>query len=353
MKIQNSLKFFYGFSIRTLFSIILIQVLSNSAFAFCVQTFNVYAPAYAPEKKVRLSRLKSEITRGEQCEVLHFQEFWLRGGRQKMAGELNTEGWATYEGPYFHGLLSAVQGILQQSYSGLFRKNTDGALDTVRKGLGVKKGYNLIQSQLDGHSLDLVNVHLHPTSQVVRLAQILQLLGFRLARMGQPMVMTGDFNLEPGSLDYWLLVLGLNFDDSLREMDVYREGQCTYCENNPYSWLKGDHVFDYILFSRPRQNSWTLTLKEAAINFRSESPLSDHYGVRGEFEWGSPSQHDEAFLQRQKERISYLVKNLEVVANVFKGEGKKYLAEYNQVQNLMQRLSRFSPQDPLVRLYTE
>lgn len=355
MKFSNSFlnKILNGFSIRTLLSAILIQFITSGAFAFCVQTFNVYAPIYAPAKKARLSRLQSEITRGEQCEVLHFQEFWLRGGRREMVTELSREGWATFEGPYFHGLLSAIQGPLTQSYSGLFRKNSDGALDKVRKGFGVKKGYNLIQSKLGGHSVDLVNVHLHPTSQVVRLAQILQLLELRLTRLGQPMVMTGDFNLEPGSLDYWVLVLGLNFNDSLREVDSYRDGQCTYCDRNPYSWLKGDHIFDYILFSRPRQNSISLTLREALINFNSDSPLSDHYGVRGQFQWENFSQHDEASLQKQRERVSYLMKNLEIVVKIFKKEGKKYHFEYKHAQNLLERLSRFSPQDPLVRLLTE
>ena len=80
------------------------------------------------------------------------------------------------------GLASAFSGSVLQAHSELFLVNNEkGPLDWARELLGVAKGLTSLEVRLDNApSVTFLNLHTHPTSRSVRVAQILQLIDFTL-----------------------------------------------------------------------------------------------------------------------------------------------------------------------------
>ncbi|RYZ99299.1 MAG: hypothetical protein EOP11_19645, partial [Proteobacteria bacterium] len=281
---------------RALFLFLLLTPLRAFAAegAFCLQTFNVYGPAYASDTKWRIGQAAKAIAR-DGCEIVQLQELWQKNQFAILENKLSPSGWAgLWADPLrgdqaLIGLGTFVKGSISQARSALYRANNgDGLLDRVRGLSGVQKGYTLIEASAAGSpAFLLINTHTHPTHEPTRLVQLLQLTEaiYEDPAAGEtPLLFTADINATPKSLEYAILRDLLLLRDGYAEANGGYGEECTYCAKNRYSWSREDRVIDFTLHrSGPRAK---LHARNSGINLRGQgNPLSDHFGVRTEIEW--------------------------------------------------------------------
>ena len=152
--------------------------------SFCMQNFNAYGPVYAPSVVSRTARMNYEVLQMPQCDVVQLQEVWNKGQIDQVTEDLSSS---------YHisapnraqkiGVMSLFQGLIQKTETHLFKVNSDGGfLDGARETFNVKKAFHVVKADLPrlSESMYFMNAHLHPTSQAVRLTQILDLLDWRL-----------------------------------------------------------------------------------------------------------------------------------------------------------------------------
>jgi len=148
------------------------------------------------------------------------------------------------------GLAIFTSEILSHQEFEKFNANEAGLFDQIRGMLGVIKGIgsSVVTLRRDpGLKLQMMNVHLHPSSQPVRIAQITQLLEKieSILPLENPLILSGDFNFKPESDEYALLSDVANLTDSyLAVHKEYSKGICTYCTENPNHWDGVDGVID-------------------------------------------------------------------------------------------------------------
>ena len=266
--------------------------------SFCVQTFNAYGPAYAPSRDQRTLTLGKELELSP-CQIIQLQEVWQESHHdlllRSLSGSLPFMSAARFD--HFQtpvignsGLAIFTSEFLSGQVFEAFTLNTDGMMDNIRSMLGVIKGIGSSRISLRTDQrieIHMLNVHLHPSSQAVRVAQILQLVERlnTLATTGAPVILTGDFNFRPNSVEYELLWRTTGVRDSYYEVNGdYASDACTYCENNPHHWAGLDGVIDYIWV----RNGRDIRLKTLAaqINLMGVNGItpSDHYGIKTIFE---------------------------------------------------------------------
>lgn len=276
-----------------------LALLPYSAFAdsgrFCVQSFNVYGPAYASNVSYRLTRLADELVK-DPCAATQFQEFWRDSDYQNFLAQTSSARLAFVRADEARrdramtGLASAFSGHVLSARSALFRLNNEGGvLDWFRNLGGVQKGYSLLEVKLDHGPLALfANLHDHPTEESIRVAQVAELT---LALLGDPraaelpLILTGDLNSTPESPELDLLRDLLLLRDSYSEARGGYSGECTYCGDNPLSWSSEDRVIDFVMVRNSPKLAFRVEKSE--INLRGEQydPLSDHFGVRSDLLW--------------------------------------------------------------------
>ena len=286
------------------------KLFNQTESVFCIQTFNIYGPAYAPFLASRTQELARTLGRSKPCELLFFQEFWRAGHRQYFynqlqrqspgtslkltsADELRNDSWST-------GLaLLTPLNILEQG-SFLFKKNTQGFLDFIRKRMKVTKGFSWHRLQSASHpsfeKILFINTHLHPTEKEIQREQVLQLFDFiRQLPAEDPVVVVGDFNQPVGGEVWTSFLRDMGFYEAFDRVheqmqmpdpisDLLSRKACTYCSDNPLSWnRKQSYRIDHVYYRSPEGQ---LNPMQAQIVFQGTSPsepLSDHYGVQVQF----------------------------------------------------------------------
>lgn len=276
---------------------------------FCIQTFNAYGPSYAPFLSRRTRALAEKLSELPPCEFVHFQEVWTEEHHGELkaellrslgnAGHLDGSGVREVLSPNLQmrvGLMSFFSIKSDVNYLKLFSKNRDGVLDEVRRVFGVKKGFHVSRVEVPSFGdVLLVNLHLHPSSQAIRVSQLLELFWFLLndeirgGKRHQGVIVSGDFNFVPGSLEYELIDKVFLWKDAYyHARGAYFEEDCTYCAANPLSWLPDNRVFDYVFWGETGGRK-TLYPYDVAINLNEMPgglPYSDHFGLRVEFKRG-------------------------------------------------------------------
>lgn len=279
----------------------------------CVQTFNVYGPAYASNVSGRLKKLADEFLR-EPCDAIQLQELWKDNHYNEFVQAMTSARLApiradqTRRDKAITGIAALMKGSVSNASSELYKvNNEDGLLDWIRDVSGVQKGFSLITTKLDAISVPvtLLNTHTHPTNEAIRVAQLVQLADAVLLRSpelaGRPMLFAADTNATPESLDVEILRKVLLLSDAYLETNGSYSDICTYCKRNPLSWDSKDRVIDYVMY----RNSPTLAFRAetTAVNLKGtdREPLSDHYGVRAILGWedreSAPLADDSAIYQ--------------------------------------------------------
>ena len=272
-------------------SLLLLSVLpfwSNLAAAECLLTFNTYGPIYASNVQGRSLRLVADIKKDNACDLIHFQEAW--NTNQINIFELGLKSQYQVYSPnrqYRIGLMNFSKQPWSSAKVYTYRANFDGhLLDDLRKIVNAKKAFSVLEDALPGTFS--VNTHLHPSSDQVRILQILDLLNWRVQHSSKPMILTGDFNSDPSSFEHTFAMKILNLDDAMLAVNgEYPKDFCSYCANNHLGWLNDDHTFDYVFFSHlgANENGWIPQDIHLALTGNGE-PLSDHYGLKVNFNWG-------------------------------------------------------------------
>lgn len=271
--------------------------------SFCAQTFNVYGPAYASGVQNRLDRLVKELA-SDPCDIIQFQELWRENNYNPFRDELERAQYTTVRADEIRGdrsiigLASALKGQINDKKSALFAvNNEDGVMDGIRNAAGVQKGYTFITASVKNSSvMTLVNLHTHPSSEAIRVAQVAQLVNDLIGTpemLNKAIVLMGDLNATPDSTELALLTSLLNLRDSYIEANTSYGQVCTYCANNPLSWSRENRVIDFVLISNSLNHKLKTT--SSIVNLKGPSlkqPLSDHYGVRSEISFSAQTERE-------------------------------------------------------------
>ncbi len=262
--------------------------------SICIQTFNAYGPAYSRDLEKRTVAVGEELS-ASPCGIVQMQEVWsdthhnwMMDALAESMFRLSSVRFDNFQRPQIgqSGLATFTTEILSSQSFVPFQVNADGLVDNVRELLGVIKGIGssmITIRQNEDQKIYLMNVHLHPTSQRVRIAQVVQLLEafFKYYPLQDPLIITGDFNFQPASAEYNLLQSVTRLTDAyVATNGPYATDTCTYCENNVHHWPGQGGVLDYI-WSRRGQNH-AVTHQKTFVNlygFNGVTP-SDHFGMR-------------------------------------------------------------------------
>ncbi len=277
---------------------------------FCLQNFNAYGPVYASGIASRTERLTKTL-RKEACAAVHLQEVWNTSQIDQVWNSLfNDYSMSTPNRKAKIGIMSLFKGAILEHKTYAFRVNNEGGLlDGIRQMFNVKKAFHVVRTRLHdmGEDFYFINTHLHPASEAVRITQILDIFNWRMYNQDSKLLMSGDFNADVNSIERELIMRLMGLHDAMGEHLGSYSGVCTYCDRNPLSWLKGNHVFDYVFFSNVGDAETSLRVVDGKINLRgtSESPLSDHFGVKIQFAL-STVKPDRDYLAEEMDRAATL-----------------------------------------------
>ncbi len=308
---------------------------------FCLQNFNAYGPIYAKDIFERTDRMTSELQAIPKCDVVHLQEVWNESQITQIEKDLKRQyNMSTPNKTARIGVMSLfMEDIISEETQTFNINNENGVLDSIREAFDVKKAFHIVRSSFfDVNEIfQFVNTHLHPASQPVRLTQILDMVQWRLKHQNEKLLLTGDLNADPGSVEHRLVKYVLGMSDSLElHMNGYHRSICTYCTGNPRGWMFSNHVFDYIFFSNVGDSSSTLKVLSSQINMRGtpRRPLSDHFGVRTQFAI-DPVKSEITSAQIEMRRQKAL-EVLDETQKIFSGPDAKKFEDYRNMVLEMQ-----------------
>ncbi|MCB0392166.1 MAG: endonuclease/exonuclease/phosphatase family protein [Bdellovibrionales bacterium] len=263
---------------------------------FCIQSFNTYGPAYASQVKMRTQLLVELFNLKTDCEVFLFQEVWKKSHKKNLRTGLSS---LSPEMSFYHGdesyrdvktgLLMATNFNIQENFTQLYKVFSHGAADWFRDQLGVKKAFtastvNVVDNGMTA-SIKIINTHLHHSSKVIRLAQILELYEYMNKHQSLPIIIAGDLNTTPRSLEWKLLTRVLKVKDShFSVYQNYQKEDCTYCHDNPLSWGGPSRVLDYVFYRSGKLVELKATESEVYPKTFKGEHLSDHYGKKIRFQ---------------------------------------------------------------------
>ncbi|QDK46000.1 hypothetical protein DOM22_12975 [Bdellovibrio sp. ZAP7] len=322
------------------------MAMSATAPHFCMQNFNAYGPLYAPNTTERMDWIGSLLQAAPRCGVIQLQEVWNDSNIDQIENALKYN--YAISSPNRDnkiGVMSMFDGEIKGTWTYQFNiNNLGGLLDEVRETFGVKKAFHVVQARLPemGEDFYFVNAHLHPTSSAIRITQILDILNWRLQNPNLKMLMSGDFNADENSFERQLMMAVMGLHDSYQETlgGAYPKGYCTYCANNPYSWLPGDHILDYIFVSNTGGADTRIKATAGEINMRGplRDPLSDHYGLRVQFnlEQGGSTLTAEQMYQRRESVMMLLTQATQILVDENdERDLKDYIAALKTLKNQM------------------
>ena len=182
-----------------------IFLFSGLVSAECLVTFNTYGPIYASNVRGRSLRIIEDVKKGFNCEVLHFQEAWNPNQIDIFENGLKNQ-FKIYSPNRQDriGLMSFSKNAWADEKTFSFRANYDvDILDDIRRIVNSKKAFSVLSNALP--ETLTVNTHLHPSSERVRILQMIDLLNWRVQNSSLQMILTGDFNMDPYSFEYRFL----------------------------------------------------------------------------------------------------------------------------------------------------
>ncbi|MCB0356659.1 MAG: endonuclease/exonuclease/phosphatase family protein, partial [Bdellovibrionales bacterium] len=210
---------------------------------FCFQSFNTYGPAYALNLKKRTKLFSQLLKLHTHCELMVLQEVWRQSHKKRLKKNLRNldDSIEFYHGDalddnFKTGLLLSSQYKILSTNTYYYIQYPNGALDWVRKQVNVRKAFSSIVVDMnDNHfnsEVEVINTHLHPTSKVIRLAQIIELSEYLKTSpwRKKPLILAGDFNAQPHSFEWDVIVYLLGLRDAhIQTNSEYLSVDCTYC----------------------------------------------------------------------------------------------------------------------------
>lgn len=284
------------------FSVVALSLFSPSSARsqekFSVLNFNTYGPAYAPNTNGRARNFLRALSEQACCDVILLQEVWRPTHQQILDSGLLAN--AAFTKVRFDdsrgdekniGLVSYARSLPVSFSSVLFPVNNQSGLDDAREDLGIEKGIGRIRLRpsTNAPEIDFWQLHTHPQVARVRLAQMVFLASELLARDAStevPLLLAGDFNAQPDSLEIGFVREVLGFADAwVQKNGPYQVSDCTYCRDNILHLGGGDRVIDYLFLRSSQKVKLVVERAEFALQRFANRPLSDHYAVLAEISW--------------------------------------------------------------------
>jgi hypothetical protein len=133
-----------------------------------------------------------------------------------------------------------------------------------------------------------------------------------------PLILAGDFNFLPDSIEKLLLEVYGNVQDTHLELkEKHSSEDVTYDANNPYSWGGPSRTLDYVFFRQSAEaNSIYLKVLNSKIYPKTYKGqyLSDHYGRTVQFEFTDSKVATPNPLSR-KEIKEILIKSIKILSS--------------------------------------
>jgi exonuclease III len=281
--------------VRNIFILAIYVMLTQKAMGeFCIQSFNTYGPAYSSNLEGRTKKFLKLLKAEKNCSIVTLQEVWqdrhieqLSLGLKNINSEYDVFHADTLLNGSRSGLLMASSFPITSNEAYSFINYPNGISDWFREQMGVKKAVSaLLVSVSDNGITDkliVINTHLHHSSQPIRLAQIVELGEYlnkaELKRF--PLILAGDFNAQPYSLEWFLIKELLELQDShLTSNKEYKKEDATYDENNPLSWGGPSRVLDYVFYRNGEETQLKIQSSQVFPKVYKDQYLSDHYGKK-------------------------------------------------------------------------
>jgi len=246
-----------------------------------------------PKRTERFAAIASKL---DSFDVVCFQEVWIKED-QDLLRETCKEKGMTYSHVFSSGLIgsSGLQIISRYPIKEVFfhRYRVNGTIYRFDHGdYHAGKGFGFARIAINDtqsvsvivtHTIAKYNVeddsyHADRLSQVWELIRFLQLT----SRPNQPVIVVGDMNSKPTSVEYSMFTqVGKLVDafDEFTSNSSRTQSAITSMDENPQR-------IDYIFFQKTK--GWKLTDSQIVLN-DTEFLYSDHFGVSATFSFGSQS----------------------------------------------------------------
>ena len=282
----------YVFLFSLIFYVLTVQ--SKNHKNLCVQTLNTYGMFYADNVDERHSQTL-EFLKENSCDVILLQEVWYEDHRTNLE-QLSDD--LEMSGVYFDhfdsedrrsGLMGLVRGQVRNNTMQFFPDYVSGLVEAFFNYLkNISKGFGVLHveyPEFQNNPFLITNIHLDNISQIRRLQSLLLYLKWIVDNTfdhQSSIITAGDFNCEPGSLEFDALKYMFRFTDPYEQIE--KERHCTFsCSdsgNDLRHFFFGDRILDHI-FYKPSPNI-AITPQDVKVFPRqyNDTSLSDHYGVR-------------------------------------------------------------------------
>ena len=318
---------------------------SHSAQQLCVQTLNTYGMFYSDNLEERHQQTLSFL-RQNDCDIVLLQEVWEDDHYQnlvQLSQDINMKS-VYFRKPYDDrrsGLVGLFRGGVQASDVFYFPPTVESSF--------IDKGFGMAQIRAPWIFQDaflVFNFHLNHISQTERISQLLLYLKWILENsyMDQAIIAGGDFNFEPTSLEFRIMMNLFQFKDPYEQ--IRKKPECTHlCEDGGYGFfnlLMGEGIRDYIFFrSSPTVDFEPQDVFAFPKDYNNVF-LSDHFGLRAFFQlegsFANQSKNavsDEIF----KERVRNFERILFEVESFLQNRGGTS-SELNFIQSLSEDLKK-------------
>lgn len=276
---------------------------ANSA---CVQSLNAFGPVYGFFLESRMEKFAEFLLEQDAatwskvpgrpqvhgfCDLIFLQEVWTERHQAILKENLAPRFKFLHFDKDFHnqddsrsiyGHALAIYGEdwkILDLHTESFEFNYAGFADTIRKFLGIRKGFSFValQNGVSHEKFGVIQTHLHHSSEKLRILQLIQIAAFlRQRKPSIPVIILGDFNAEPGAKEIKL------FSEITGAQLLEKDHHCTYCKENPYSLSLSDKNIDHMFYLAAGCLTPDYELPSYVYPRLSPSggAFSDHYGMR-------------------------------------------------------------------------
>ena len=321
---------------------------------FCVQTLNTYGAFYSNDLDERHFHTLSFLEENP-CDIVLLQEVLEKSHYKNLENLAKTLNVASiyFDNPSekekTSGLAGLIKGEINNSQIHYFPNGfLNGGLIGGLSDMGfINKGFGSLEfkdtSSQNNQKFLIINMHLSHLSQSRRIYQLVLFLKWMLSHphyFKLPVILAGDFNFSPNSLEFDIVKHILQFKDPYEQ--IQKKHLCTHaCSDSDYSWMNlliGEGVRDYIFFKSSKKLEITFQSIDVFPKHYKEKPLSDHYGVRGIFKAEYISHSNSSFDDKLSNEIINFKKTIEKISSFLNEENYAFESMKSFIESLKDEL---------------
>ena len=315
-----------------------------------VQTLNTYGPFYSESLSLRHSRLL-DFLKINPSDLTFLQEVWLDRQHEDIKKvsqfmKINSIFYDHHQGSSRSGLATMVRGTIHKIDFRFFPLKNN-FYDQIHSFFKINKGFGALyisHPKIPDAPLWVVNTHLHSLDQEVRLIQLVHYLKWFLNKkvLQEPMIMAGDFNFDPQSLEFKIMRNIFYFEEPQAYLDL--RYQCTICPENNWSigyqlsqilFMDYGKTVDYVFLKSSSKIRLTPQNFEIFPKKYNKYFLSDHYGVRTEIKF----EDNLDFKQANEESLELRIQRFSKTLNQWQSQlNRSFIEEHEFLNSLHTQL---------------